>query len=972
MFFDTRNLYNKEFSMKLKNQKHRLIALLLLAATLLPSFAACSPKDDGNDDEQGGQIIMDENYYITMESEGVDIVQVFDFGSPIMMSYNSQYSNKVNKTIVYSGEDYNDTASLHITGNDGGLKIVQPLETCWADYTTLKFAIYSEKATFTNCQLRFSNPPNGKTMDPYIRYVIDVDWTGWKEFSINIDEMPGNYDPTLDEIVSMSLDTSGWDLTCSPDTSLYLGGIYLAAEEFYINSEIDLDDPEIYDKVKEQWRELLIGDTNEKAKHSETYVSSVSSVSSQAKSTWELYQSKGGTFGYSITNATTHMNGDEQKIGSVYGNILKMAKGYATVGTDMYKNKLLLRDIKNALKFAYENYYGTNVLNNQTYGNWWWWDIGTPMNLVNILLIMEKDLDSADIAKYLEPFDHRNMYPSMTACNKVWITYSCLASAFLQQDAERILISKHYMNDVFNYVYSGDGFYTDGSFIQHGKHPYTGGYGLSMMVTLSDIMMALRGSRFDIIDDNANNQYTWIFENFSPVNYGGNFFASARGREVDRNTSEKSANNSIVTVMIKMTTYAPEDVRPQLLSLIRYNMLARNTDYSGGVPLNLVDFAVELKTNENVTPEGYDGVKVFGKMDRVAQHGTEYGVCVALNSTRIYKYEAINSENMDAWYHSDGMIYIYTDDYDYNYSFYNYVNPYRMPGTTVNTVERKAENISSPILGNSPFVGGVEAGKYGMAVFELGYADNKHYTSDIHANKTYFLFDNEIVAVGSGIKDTSGTDVVTVIENRIWRDNDVFTVNGVKESLAAAGRETNTTAKYMHFTNMGGYVFFEDTDVTLSKAMSGSTFLEIWTSHGKNPKDAKYAYIYLPEATAEETQAYSSSLDVEILTQTDSIHVVRENTKNVTGYAFYKSGTANGVTVSDRCALMITEEDGEYTINISDPTHLKEKLELTLDIPASSIVSSCDEAAVKFEGGKVVITLNISENVGQTFTVSVK
>ncbi len=733
-----------------------------------------------------------------------------------------------------------------------------------------------------------------------------------------------------------------------------------------------------FDKVKVQWREMLVGSSDQTETHSAAYNARVKSISDDCKSTWDKYKStRDKKWGYAIN----YKAGDESKISAIYSNILILAKGYATVGSEYYHDQALLASIKEALEYGYKALYGQTVANTSKedmYGNWWYWDIGIPRTLVDILMLMEEELTDTQIDQYLKAFDARNLYPSMTAANKVWISYSCIGSSILQNDARRANISISNMKDVFYYVIvSGDGFYTDGSFIQHEKHPYTGGYGLSMMITLSSIMMVLHDTEFEITSSNLKNQYAWILESLAPLNYGGNFFASVRGREVDRNTSEYEANNSFVATMIKMTTYAPDEVKEALLPMIRYHMLARDTDYADEVPLGLTDFAVALKADESVVPMGYDGVKVFGMMDRIVQHTPEYGVCVALNSTRIYKYECINNENMDGWYHSDGMIYIYTDGYDYNYDFFNYVNPYRIPGTTVTTAERDAVSIKTneALLGDSDFVGGVDAGKYGMAVFQLGYKANKHYTSGIHANKTYFMFDNEIVAVGSGVRDTASSEVITVIENRIWREGDVFTVNGTQKELASDTVESGN-AKYMHFTNMGGYVFFEDTDVNFNHASAGDGFLEIWTSHGSRPTNGTYAYIYLPEATAEETAAYNAFPDVEILTQTDSIHVVRENKTNVTGYAFYRAGSANGVTVSERCALMVGEENGTYTVNISDPTHLigETALQITLDISAAEVVASCEEATVSFEGGKVIITLDLSSvtNMGQTFTVSIK
>ncbi len=947
----------------------RLTSALLLAATLLPTLASCGKKDEPDEDEELEELPMD--YYIRLEKNEDLRTPIYDFSDNQMYTgVNNGVGTYISKKYVYDGEGFNDTTSIHITELNSRIK--NPLETDWSEYTHLVFAIYSEKATNTTVQLRFSNPANESgSMAAYFRYVISVDWTGWKEFSVDIASMPTNYNPTLNNVVDMTLDKSGWNLTSSPQNSLYLSNIYLSNESFEIVSEVSLDDPSIYDQAKDNWRKLLVGDPDINFKKaSATYKDRVKNVGDSAKASWELYKKHGYNFGYTINHNSTSVNGDEQTIGNVYSHIRNMACGYATVGSEYYHNTQLLLAIKRALEENYENNYGPRVWEVGTYGNWWWWDIGIPMTLSDILIILEKELGYDDVARYMEPFDYLNKYPSMTACNKVWISYSCYASALLQEDAERLLISKHRMNDVFDYVNSGDGFYEDGSFIQHGNLAYTAGYGLSMMGSLTDLMMVFYRTRFDFIEENVANQYRWALENFIPLNYGGRFFASVRGREVSRSVNESSANNSIMAYLIKMTTYAPKDVKAELLSAIRSNMLIGNKSYATSVPLSLTDKALAIKDDDSITPQGYSGVKVFGNMDRIVQHLDKYGVCVSLNSTRIYKYEAINSENGTGWYHSDGTIYIYTDGYDYGYNFFHYVDPYKIPGTTVTSAARKDENVNA-ILGSSPFVGGVEAGNIGIAVYEHGYAKNDYITTNITANKTYFLFDNEIVAIGSNISDTSGLDVYTVVENRLWDSDDELTVNGKKVSSGITGEKKETVTN-MHFTNMGGYVFFEETDVSYEKVTNTNSFLEIWIDHGTKPKNGTYAYVYLPEATASETSAYSANPDVEILTQTDTIHVVRENKLGATGYAFYDKGSADGVTVSARCVVMVREQDGQYTVSISDPTHELENLTVTLELPVSSVVSADEEASVSFENGNAVIELSIDGNVGNTFEVTLK
>lgn len=981
----------------------RIIAALMALIMVFYAFNACKKPDI--EPENGGEDEM-ENYYLKLKKEWVTSEKLFDYSTQSFREANSSLFNKtesdsvhISELITYDGYDEWEQASICARGKTS-FEIKAPLINNWNDYDTLSVAVYSEKATNTTVMLYFSSPNvNDTKMDPYIRFPIVVDFAGWQVIEFSIQDALSNYSPNLSNIVKCNYATSGWDLTCSSENVLYFGYMYLLQQEYSIESEVPISDPALYKTVKDRWREYLVGSPDENAVHSEAYTQRVNNISKACKTDWDSFKAtySGGEVGKLWgQDVVFGVRGSERKIEAIYSNLYDMVLGYAAVGSDYYHSSELYSDIVKGLEYGYNNYYGPAVWERGTYGNWWQWDIGVPLKLTKILMLLENELGSAAVKKYLSPFDYLNKYPSMTACNRLWIGNCVLASAFLQNDAERILISKEMLYEVFDYVTAGDGFYTDVSFVQHEKLAYTGGYGRSMFNELAQIMFILSGSRFEFYQENVNNQYAWAFESFQPVIYDGKFFASMRGREVYRNTSETSAANDIVSSLIQMSVYAPDEYKSKIKALVRHYMLVTGKDYSSNVPLMLVDYAVALKNNDDVTPRtGYELVKVFGNMDRVVQHGEEYGVCVSMSSTRIYKYEAINEENRRGWYQGDGMLYIYTDGYDYNYSYFDFVDPFKLPGTTVSGSDRVQQNISSPLLGDSAFVGGVSQGKYGIAVMDLGYAQNKYFVTDLSARKSYFMFDNEIVAVGSDVTFSSASNllanennatvinndengVYTVVENRIWRSSDVLTVNGSALSLSA-GDTVTETVKTMHFTNMGGYVFTDGTKLTYGKAQNAgqvqtnktNTFFEATYSHGASKNGDTYAFIYLPEATAEQTSAYADAPDVSVLTLTDKIHVVKENKLGVTGYVFYESGSANGVTAEAPCAVMVTDKNGEVQISVSDPTHELSEMKITVDLGRDLAVKSADRGVnVAVKDGKAIVTVSCAGNVGNTYSVT--
>jgi uncharacterized repeat protein (TIGR02543 family) len=110
-------------------------------------------------------------------------------------------------------------------------------------------------------------------------------------------------------------------------------------------------------------------------------------------------------------------------------------------------------------------------------------------------------------------------------------------------------------------------------------------------------------------------------------------------------------------------------------------------------------------------------------MARAVHHGEKYGATLSLSSKTIHKYESINKENEQGWYFSDGFIFMYPfdNDYDYDGHYFCHASPYLRAGATVNTAERIAKNISPSMPNASNYAGGVECGKYGSAGFILGY-----------------------------------------------------------------------------------------------------------------------------------------------------------------------------------------------------------------------------------------------------------
>src|SRR5262249_59235396 len=108
--------------------------------------------------------------------------------------------------------------------------------------------------------------------------------------------------------------------------------------------------------------------------------------------------------------------------------------------------------------------------------------------------------------------------PALTAANRVWKCTAVAIRGVLIKDVGKMGLARDGLSDlpsrrdsVFEYVNSSDGFYRDGSFIQHGKHPYTGAYGISLLTNLANLMYLLSRSSWQITDASAQNAFLWIY-----------------------------------------------------------------------------------------------------------------------------------------------------------------------------------------------------------------------------------------------------------------------------------------------------------------------------------------------------------------------------------------------------------------------------------------------------------------------------
>lgn len=748
------------------------------------------------------------------------------------------------------------------------------------------------------------------------------------------------------------------------------------------------DEDPAFEALRLKWRSYLLGGTGDDLDMTNAAVQSyVDSLNTDANEYWASMAKSSNT---ARTNLWSDLNMTPIKdytqaaytrsgnVGTTLRRLRTMSYAYATKGCTLYQNQEVLGEIISALDHLCAKYY---VKGQTGYGNWYHWEITSPTAMMNIVMVLYDELSSEELTRYTEatkwyvPYcdkggPHSNG-PKMTGGNLLLKANGVAQCGILMQDASMLDnvkagVKTVLVNNDYSKLYSGDadGFYADGSYIQHQALPYIGGYGADLYNNLGVFLQILGGSDWAIAyDDQAENvAYDFIFSGMEPFIYEGHTMDMVSSRDVTRSSSNDHGRTYrlLQAILPLRGAFPTAEQNARFDAMVKYILSQDSTYYFGNMDsISAIMQGVKLLGDSSVAPRSaYTLTKTFA-MDKTVHITDDFAFALSMHSNRTYGHELINNEGKRTWNSSDGMYYLYSgDDFDkYSDGFWATVDPTRLPGTTAehivfnNGVGDRTKNIYNWVGGTS--LG--ENGAAGMHLRTLGTA-NSSTRNGTDAKKSWFMFGDRIVALGSGITSTTGNTVETIIDNSKLKDDgsNVVTIDGAAANLT--GAPTTVTPGWMHLqgnTAGGnlGYFFPAAQPVTAIKesrtgdwSAQGTTtgtatnqYATFWFDHGANPSDASYQYVLLPGKTADQTAAYAAAPDVEILSNTNAIHAARDTANNVTAINFWEDAPATMAGVSvDRAASVVMQRSGNtVNLSVSDPTQQNTTIELMLVMPGT-------------------------------------
>lgn len=685
--------------------------------------------------------------------------------------------------------------------------------------------------------------------------------------------------------------------------------------------------------------------------------------------------------------------------------IRAQAIAYKTPGTKFYGNAETKASILHSLFAYYETDYNMETSSE----NWWLVEVGIPLRALDVLILMYDDLPDREvwIEKYTAVMLHfKDAYMTSshgkpeTGANLAWKCQILFLIGILRKDASLFEWVNEQMATILRYsrmldmprigeIYD-DGFYPDGSFIQHYMFAYTGGYGKNLLSTLTDLLCAFGDTQSLILSKEARLFfYQTVFDCYVPLIANGRFMDMARGREPSRcYLQDQVAGMIVIRAMALLSTMMPKVMQRTTQGMIKQWLLYKDNakralqDVSIHQEYYVVGALVpviEHILSDSVLPlKKAASSKTFGVMAKAVHHTEKFAIGISMYSPEIACYEQINGEGKKFWHMSDGVTYLYTADSDqYNGDYYATVDMQRLPGTTVDrSPTREADDY---FLWYTPearnvyrYAGGTDFDAYfGTAGFRYrGQGSGK--TRDLEVKKSWCMFDDVVLCMGSGITSTTGNPVETIAVNHRLTPNGANWI-AIDDHAPIAAREfTEITQpiQMLHITgNHGaasdiGYCFPDAPTVmafcetrkgTWIATVSNDTdekqnrFATIVLPHGEKPHNASYAYTVLPSKTRDETRAYADNPRVKVLALTDAVHAAEDVAHNITAVQFFEAGSFNGIIASAACSIILRHRDGMIDLAISDPERNEHDIDVALPSDIAEIVSR--DACLAYENG---------------------
>ncbi|HEE9173559.1 TPA: polysaccharide lyase 8 family protein [Staphylococcus aureus] len=755
-----------------------------------------------------------------------------------------------------------------------------------------------------------------------------------------------------------------------------------------------------YEKLRNTWLDVNYGYDKYDEKNDAMKKKFEATENEAEKLLKEMKTESGRTY---LWDSAKDLDNKSADMTRTYRNIEKIAEAMkhkdTKLNTPDNKNK-----VKDALEWLHKNAYGkepvkkleelkTNFSKSapqkNTNLNWWDYEIGTPRALTNTLILLNDQFSNEEKKKYTAPI--KNFAPDSDKIlssvgqpeqakggNLVDIAKVKLLESIIEEDKDMTKNSIDSFNKVFTYVQSNatgkerNGFYKDGSYIDHQDVPYTGAYGVVLLEGISQMMLMIKETPFNDSNQNDTTLKSWIDDGFMPLIYKSEMMDLSRGRAISReNETSHSASATVMKSLLRLSDAMDDSTKAKYKKIVKTSVKSDSTYKQNDYLSSYSDISKmkSLMEDSTISTNGLtQQLKIYNDMDRVTYHNKDldFAFGLSMTSKNVARYESINNENLKGWHTGAGMSYLYNSDVKhYRDNFWATADMKRLAGTTTLDNEEPKENKKS----DKTFVGGT---KFDDQHASIG-MDFENQDKTLTAKKSYFILNDKIVFLGTGIKSTdSSKNPVTTIENR--KANGYTMYNDDTQTTNSDNQETNSV--FLESTDAKkniGYHFLNKSKITVKKeshtgkwsdinksqkdTQKTDEYYEVTQKH--SDKDDKYGYVLYPGITKDNFKSKASQ--VTIIQQEDDFHVVKDNESVWAGVNYSNSTQTfdiNNTKVEVKAKGMFIlkkKDDNTYECSFYNPestnsvSDIESKISMTGYSITNKNTSTTNESSVRFE-----------------------
>ena len=631
---------------------------------------------------------------------------------------------------------------------------------------------------------------------------------------------------------------------------------------------------------------------------------------SKAKDYLDLIQEDGafGDVDYKATSSAA--NGTAWSPYLALDRLQAITVAYHKEGNALYHDEEVINKLNKAIV-----YWGKM---NPSSSNWWENQIGVQLRFSRIALFMESIVSKDAMDIMLNKLLEKTPVKYGTGQNNLWFDQNYVYYAIITENGTKHTNStgfkkldlKELVDDYLSYCLvvqtddnTAEAVQVDNSFYMHGRQFYSNGYGMSMFRDMSFWIYMLRETSYAFEQDVIDLMADYMIDGTSWTIRGDIMELYLGYRPYDYDVGYDNYAAEYIDPLKRMIESDPD--RADEYQAILDNIQGKNT------------------------VNGKNGNYYMWRSGYASHMRDGYGVNIKMDSNQI-----IGGEWRGSWsgYDKDGGQLIYWtssaastitvdgDEYTNVYPTYDWAH---CPGTT--TAARIVQDYANAgrFTNGTEHTIGVSNGKYGNTAYDM----NKKGTQ---VKKGYFFFDDEFVALGSGINSTEGVNIHTTLNQCEAED-----VNVGGQSVAEGMKEQIYNTNWL-YNGKVGYVFLENTDVVVSNSVqtnnpslwdeakkneTPATFTA-YLDHGLKPSNDSYAYIVVPNTTAGAVSQYAGNTPVTVIANNEKVQAVRHDGLKQTQINFYQAGSLEYkdgyiITVDQPCSIIIDESEDTRKISVA-------------------------------------------------------